>query len=286
MANLCSTSGWPAGLSTCEFFIQKVKGFYFLQPGESIPVNLLSIASKFVEFLQVDPIKAFYLKVESYENTSDEPEVQTSGSGTKVVTQEFNPSATFFSNLNPCNYAHLLGTMKNRAMDVIPIYADGTYMATVVGDQAFGFSALVTASTPGLPIPDNIFGFYRFYLSFTNLAQFTNAPVTRPDGWLPLLDLPLAVPNGLSMQLISYDGADAEVIVTERCGDAMVGLVLADFEIVDQNATTTITAVTDNGEGSYTVSIALAADEWATIRVIRIDTGIVTDISGNITLFV
>ena len=89
---------------------------------------------------------------------------------------------------------------------------------------------------------------------------------------------------GLDIRKDSYNGSVAEVVISERCGDELAGLLIGDFEIVSTNSASSITLVTDNGSGSYTVALALASGEWAKIRVNRIVSTITTDISGNIIL--
>ena len=278
--SLCSLTQ-PQGLNQdCLAYLSRADQLLIVEAGTTFALSSIKVKTNFVTAISED-LKAYVLQLSGYDVTSEDATVETTQFGEKLVTGQPPPSMTAYAKLNPCDFRNLLKTLKGGSYDVIFLNNDGSIMGTVSGANLKGFAARIWAVNRGLPSTDNLSQFYRIDISFTNKAQFDEFHVTLPS-YNPLLELVAVMPNGLGIEEVSYDGTTAVVSVSKRCGDPLTGLLVADFEIVDQSGVATIVSLTDNTDGTYDLAIAMTAPAWMEIRVKEVSGSTVTDISWNL----
>jgi len=291
MSNVCSVS-LPGSINAdCVAPMQKIKNVIILEPGTTF--------SSLSDFLNLSTWKAFVdttlkawipVGLEGHENTTDDPEIQTSGQGGKFVANEPPPSLIAYLSMNFCDYKEVLNVLKGGTYEIIYELNDGSlYAYRAKGDNVIrGFKARINAVTKGFTDPAAIANFYRVMINHTSIDEFKNYVVAAPAAWTASLELVSYMPSGLNMMVTTpYSDPTVVVEIYDRCGDAKTGLVLADFEIVETNASTkVITGVTDNSDGTYDIDIdatgtGLTASEYSIIRVKK-GAGPYTDLSNKV----
>lgn len=280
--SLCSLTQ-PQGLNQdCLAFISRADQLLIVESGTSFTLANLKAKGEFETAIKVN-LKAYVMQLVGYDVTSEDATIETTQFGEKLVTSQPPPSMIAYAKLNPCDFRALLKTLKGGSYDVVFLNQDGSIMGWVDGANFYGFTARIWAINKGLPSSDNISQFYRLDFSFTNKNQFDEFHVSLPN-YNPLTQLLAVMPNGLGVQLNSYDGTTAVVSVTKRCGDAFTGLGSSDFEIISQSGSSTISSVTDNSDGTYDLAIAMTTPAWMIIRIKKSSGATVTDISWNLTI--
>jgi len=231
-----------------------------------------------------------------YEPRTDDPSESTSTFGKKLITRAATPSMMVNLESNVADFNHLLGTLEGGNYRVFFLHEDGTISAYRTGTGVFkGFKAKITAITKGVPPTEGLEVAFPVYINFVDLEEFKAKKVINP-AWNPLLELPAAMPNGLSLEATGvYDTAgdgDITVHIEDRCGDGVTGLDETNMEVVTSNDldTPAVSAATDDGGGDYTVTLAkgaapasLSSGDYIVFRVKVISTGsIVSDVSNNL----
>jgi hypothetical protein len=112
------------------------------------------------------------------------------------------------------------------------------------------------------------------------------------QGWILANEILLSSPIGLDMvEEVEYTTAssDVDVQIDVRCDTGLEGLLVADFVVLGSNQldTPAVTAVVDNDNGSYTLTLeklvvpeALAVGDFMVIQVQK-KTGSVVDYASN-----
>jgi len=268
----------------CIKFMQRAEQLVILEKGGyTLTSTNITSNAEITDIIQ-DDLKGYVLPLTGYTPNTPDATVEETPFGRGIITSQAAPRMTAYADLNPCDYRNLLKTLDGGLYDVLFLDNAGNIMYWQSGTSVYGFSANIWAITAGIPNPDALHEFYRLEFFFTSLPQFKEFRITKPS-YNPLTELLLAMPNGLGINLNSYDGSDAIVYVADRCGAKKSGLLLADFELVETNSTATITAVTETGtSGVYTVEISLTAGQYALIRVKKLSGTNVTDVSWNVQL--
>lgn len=298
MAEFCINS-LPAGInSECLKPLAPVKMVLLAAKGTSFTsdsdfVNKASWESKIKTLSVYAPAS-----LSSYEPTTDEPTINTSALGKKYMVRKGVPSMRVFLDSNVCDYNEVVSKLRGGLYSVFFVLEDGTLMGrrTSAGTVQ-GFTARINAAGAGIPIADAIENSYPVYINFTSIEEFETRIAKNPVGWMPAIDLPAAMPIGLSITATSaYASGDITVKIAERCGDAYVdsGLTHTDFEILGSNDLTVpaITAVdaTGSASGIYVLTVQkssgtpgdLAAGDFVVLRVKVLDSTLVTHVSSNL----
>lgn len=274
------------------------------------PVRMVAIAAKGTSFAsdsafvnktvwegKVKTLAIFApASIASYENTTDEPTINTSATGKKYLVSRSVPSMRVFFDANVCDYNEMAAKLKGGIYSVFLILEDGTLMGrrTSTGTVE-GFTARINATGTGVPIPDAIENSYPVYINFQSAQEFESRVAKSPVGWNPLMDIPAAMPIGLSITALSaYTTGDITVKIAERCGDPYndSGLAAGDFEILGSNDLTSpaVTGVVTTGSatGTYVLTVekgstpvSLAAGDYVILRVKVLDSTNVTHISSD-----
>ena len=232
--------------------------------------------------------------IDSYNNTTDDPNIVTGAvSKSKTITNVPLPSYELFLKASFCDFKELINTLKGGNYGVYFELQDGTILGTL--DQSgtdIGyfkpFFVNITANTKVLQETDSTNAF-RIYVNHINSRQLYNQFILEPT-W-DTSELVEAMPIGLNMvATAAYSSGDQAVQINVRCASAKTGLLVADF---DESATLSsvdtpaVTAVTDNGGGSYTLTVQkgsspanLVAGDYVTLRVKVLSGSDVTHISN------
>lgn len=224
-------------------------------------------------------------RLATYEVTTDDPTINTTGLLRKTFVRAGVPSAVFHLEANMCDWNETLRTLKGGTYRMWFVLADGSIMGYKDRDATSvkGFKCELTAQWPGVPLPDAVESNYRIYANFIDKSEFDQPYVKNLD-WSIQAKLPAAVPLGYKMDLVSENQATATVVVNvyERCGDAVTGLATGDVENISDTLTDdTLVSVTDNGDGNYTIVwTTAAAGEYIKFRFKEV-TGSVVDAVSN-----
>jgi hypothetical protein len=228
-----------------------------------------------------------------YENTTDEPAIQTAPAGRKVVISEPPPSLKLMVDTNIYDYAELMDSLKGGTYQVIFVMKNGKYIVRHKTNGTYeGFLADVTAINSVIPKPGEILTNFPLYISFHDFDHFRDAEVVEP-AW-GIEDLLLYMPVGLYMRTSgTMSTGSIEVVIEERDGSGLTGLVDADFEVVGSNHLTSpdITVVSDDGAGVYTLTVQkgvapanLSSGDWVQVRVNKGAGSLTTYLSNRVVL--
>jgi hypothetical protein len=232
--------------------------------------------------------------LDSYERTTDDPTINTTTFGKKKFVREAVPSMVAYVDANLCDYNEMRHNYKGGTYSVALILEDDSIMLSKGPlDTYVGFTANITAAGSDIPLQDAVENSFPVYINFDNNHEFHRSRLFSVEGWSPLYEFPAAMPNGLTMWASSvYDTAsngDVTVEIYERCGDPMLLLVTADFEVLSSNGLTSvaITAV-ETGLGVYVLTIQkdvspanLDSGDWVIFRV-KNGSDPYTDLSGRV----
>jgi len=263
MSNLCSI-GLPAGINgDCLKFPAPIKNILFADKSISF-----SSASDFINRntwetkIQQDLTVFVPAELSSYEDTTDDPTINTNTFGKKYVVREGVPSMAAYFESNVCDYNELRAKFKGGTYQIFFILEDNTLMGRMADlGVVKGFTAAVHAIGGALPKLDAVENSFPVYINFKSTEEFEKRTVKDPVAWNPNIDLPAAMPSGLSMiQTVAYTAGDATVKVYERCGDAYASLSqTSEFEILGSNDldTPAVTAIddTDAASGIYVLTL-------------------------------
>lgn len=229
----------------------------------------------------------------SYEVTTDDPNVLTTAEGTKMITNQPAPSAIVYLDSNWCDYADLLGVLKGSTYGVIYELKNGMlFLKRTSAGLYKPFPARLTAINKGIPLAGDIANNFPVHIHHLDYEDFRNAALIQP-AW-SVEELVLVMPVGLTMFATStMSSGSIYVQINERCGDGYAGLLVADFEVVGSNFLTSpaVTVAGDDGAGVYELTIQkndpaenLADGDYVTVRVKK-GSDPVTYLSNRVTLF-
>ena len=195
----------------------------------------------------------------NWENTTDDPNIVTTALGWKDKTNNPPPSGVFYLSANPCDYSVLHG-LEGAVRRIIFITSEGKPLGHMKEDGSIvGFKAKL-ATRKNAVLSDAVENSYPLYTFFRDVSEFENWYIGTPD-WNALSELIEAVPVGLTLRATSnynVPGAGQIQIVSNiRCtATGKDGLLVADFEVTEANvADAGVTAVTDNGNGLYDITV-------------------------------
>jgi hypothetical protein len=201
--------------------------------------------------------------IESYENTTDDPALTATGIGRKTMGRKPVPSGVFNVRSNVCDFNELLRTLKGGTYRIFFVHADNTFSAFKDRNSAdiMGFQCELNAVTKGFAAQDIQDTMYPIFANFMNYKEFEQQYHVEPN-WTIQNELPPAMPESYTMQFVSQDTVTKKVTVNvfEACGDAVVGLVIADVNVIEDTLTdSTVFSVTDNGSGNYDIVFTTVA---------------------------
>ena len=224
---------------------------------------------------------------EGYDSSTPDPTINTTQTGRQVMTNKPPPSGVFYLRTNICDYNEVMRGLDSQTKRVFFVLADGTIVGyrSTTANEVMGFQAEVNAFTKGIPSPDAIENSFPLYINFMNYFEFENQYAYEPD-WGVQAELPSAMPQSYSMRFISGVQATATIVcyIYERCGDAAAGLVIADIEVISDTLTdATVTAVTDNSDGTWDIVFTTAAmNQDITFRVKELTGSVVDGVSNPV----
>lgn len=298
MAEFCINS-LPAGInSECLKPLAPVKMVALAQKGTSFASDS-AFVNKSVWEGKIKTLAIFApASLSAYERTTDEPTLNTSALGKKYLVRKGVPSMRIFIESNVCDYNEIVSKLKGGLYSVFFILEDGALMGRrAAAGTVEGFTARINAAGADVPIPDAIENSYPVYINFTSIEEFETRIAKNPVGWMPAIDLPAAMPIGLSITATTaYATGDITVKIAERCGDPYVdsGLTHTDFEVLGSNDLTApaVTAVdaTGSASGVYVLTVQkgsgtpgdLAAGDFVVLRVKVLDGSDVEYVSNNL----
>jgi len=290
----CETT-YFSGAADCSKLLSRVVGIKVVKKGNtftdstfvSFATEKQSIASSTLaeRIAMVYPLK-------NYERTTDDPEVQTSNLGNKDQTQDNPPSMAGWLKMSAEDYK-LLHDLEGTDFDIELWLANGTKVGTKKSNGAIrGFRGQI-ATRKDLPPSDNAQSSYPVNIYFQNAEEFKNVYYGSPDYYFSdVIDL---IPVGLNVEITTPYATGTGIVVvkiTKRAtNEPMLGVTLEGCEILESNGTApvAVTALTENGLGSYDLTInqdtggvpaALASDDWYKLQISVIDTTFVTYLSN------
>lgn len=236
-------------------------------------------------------------KINDYEVTTDDPNIVTFQNTRKRLTNKPLPSATVMLQMNFCDYKEILGTLVGGTYGVIYELSDGSYLATKTSaGKIKPLLATINAIAPGIPLKGDVGNNFKIYIGHLDYKEFEDAILLSP-AWDLTFELTNSMPVGYTLeQTGAYDTAadgDVTVRITERCGDGVESLTDSDFEVVDSNDldTPAITAVSDDSNGNYTITLQkeatptnLAAGDYIIFRVKKTSDSDITHLSNRVTV--
>lgn len=263
MTNICST-GLPGGLNfDCLAYNSPVAGLIIMDTSVSFTAAELPVLANWKTEIQTNLDMWVPAGVEGYENTTDDPTINTTQSGGKTILRAGVPSGVFYLKSNYCDWNEVMRALKGGTYRVAFILENGMIVGFKDRNSTAhkGFLAEVKAITKGFPMPDTIENAFPVYINFKRYKEFEQQFGQIMD-WEPILELPAAMPESYNLSEVSNTQATATVNVNvfERCGDAITGLGTADINTIANDLTDdTLVSVTDNGDGNYDVAYTTAA---------------------------
>jgi len=292
MANF--NNSLPAGILVDGIApLQRVQNIIILAKGQTF-VDVDDLKTKSTWRTKIASTLTCYVPsgLEAYEVTTPDPEVQTTAMGSNYIAGKAAPSLTAKLKSNLTDYQEILRTLNGGVYSVILVLEDGSIMARQksTAKTIYGFEARLTAVSRGIPDPGAIGEFYSLFVHFVQYQQFEETIITTPV-W-NIYDLVSLMPNGLNMGIVTpYTTAGSKTVVvsvTSRDGSAFVGLIAADFVIIESNLTgCAIDSITDNTDGTYDIVIddgstgSLTATKYAILQV-KNGSGTFTDVSNTL----
>lgn len=245
----------------------------------------LKLLSEWKEKIQEDESVWIPSMVEGYDNTTPDPTINTLQTGRQTMTTKPPASGVFYLRANICDFNEIMRGFSGQTKRVFFGLADGTTVGyrSSTTDSVTGFKAEINAFTKGFPVPDTIENSFPLYINFMNYFEF-ESQFAFSLNWSVQAELPSAMPMSYSMRFISGVAATATIVVNiyKRCGDAATGLVVADVEIIEDTMTdSSVTAMTDNSDGSWDIVMTTGAiGEDVKLRIKEL-TGSVVDALSN-----
>ena len=215
------------------------------------------------------------LPIMSFENTTDDIEITTTQLGKKIVAGKPYPSGVIYLDASLCDYKQLHG-LEDTWFEFVPFYQGGSFWMSRKTDGTLKGFRCKLATKAGLP-PEDKTQSYPLYLMFDSYQEFEDVVVVTPD--FNFSDLHDYNAVGLDTRIVTaMTAGDVVLKVTTRCtGEGKTGLVLADFVVLDSNATpvVAVTVLVEDGQGQYTLTVKadsagtpanLATGEYVTIQ--------------------
>ncbi len=288
--NNANFGGW----SSCAALMEKMNGGSLQDKGVTW-TDTTAVASStwhgLIAALTEATRTVFMTPINAFENTTDDVEITTSQLGKKSITGKPIPSGLIYLDASIYDYKQL-HVLEDTWFEFVPFFQDGSYWMTRKTDGTLkGFRCKV-GTKAGLP-PEDKSQSYPMYLFFDNYAEFEDVVVVSPD--FNFSDLMDYSPVGLEFRVTTAMAAgDVVVQVNKRgSGDPMLGLAIADFEVIKSNAepTVVVTVLVEDGLGQYTLTVQadndgtpanLASGEYVTLQASDDDATYVNYLSSNL----
>jgi hypothetical protein len=286
----------PHGSVASKVPLSEIRGILICD--NTLSLGTLSAAYSFATWkaavdtnLTMYPIRG----ISSYEPTTDDPNILTAQQGQKYVTNRPTPSVVVYADINHSDYMDYVKELRGGQYGVIYYLKDGKYMVrrTSAGLHK-PFPARIYAVPKGIPMVGDIANNFPIHIMHNDFDDFESATLIDPE-W-DFDDLVLATPSGLDMYITTaYNTTSGKVVVqiNDRFGTGVTGFVVGDIEELSSNFLTSpaCTAVTDNGAGSYDLTLQknvspanLAAGDYITIRVKKTVSTVHTYLSNRLTV--
>lgn len=284
----------PAGVNNkCGINFEAVKNIFVLKTGVTFgDVFKVQSQSEWIKEIRESLTVWVGKVVNSYEVTTDDKNIVSFASGKKASTTKPFPSGQFMLDTNFCDTKMLLSTLKNANNEVVFELYDGSLHMTRTADGKFkGFLGTLDIATKGIAQPSDV-GNNTPMTFFSDSYDEFEAGVLVSLDWNATSVFSTYMPIGLDLStsgIYNTGTGEIDVNVFIRCGDALTGLAVADFEIVSSSNldTPAVTTVVDNGFGNYTLTLeksaipeSLAIGDYMTIRVLK-KTALVVDYVSN-----
>ena len=257
----------PGGKSgDCQIPLKEVKNLLICDKDVSFSYTAKEVLSNWTNLIKQDLTIYAIAGLVGYNNTTDEPTIVGSGNMAKKVIDNPLPSFELFLDSNVCDFKNMLTTLKGGVYGVFYELEDGTILGSI--DQSgteIGYlkpyQVTIKANTK-LNQEKGSVNAFRVYVNHLNFSQVENQFVFSPAAW-EISELVDAMPIGLNILKPSvYASGDQEVQINLRGSDAYTGLVVGDFETstaFGNVAVPAVTALVENGLGSYTLTRQKAA---------------------------
>ena len=257
MANQCG-SLLAAGLGNCNSRIQNISFAILLPTGSAYTSAELATLAKTKTYLAGDAnIEALtagiYLPLSGFDITSDDPNITTSQLGTKSIFDDQVPSAMAYLNRSFHDYRQLWES-NNSVVDIILGTKDGYFVMTSTANNSYRGLRAEIYSAPNLPKTDDPTKAHPIYFNFKAVSDFKYMQII-PMAFTQF-DIEDIVPVGLDIRATgTYGSGTISVLATLRGSD--VGKAgITDWNVITSKADdVAVTTFTDNGSGSYTLTV-------------------------------
>jgi len=289
----CSVDIPGGNNQNCQIPLSEIKNILICDKDVSFTYANKDALANWVTLIQTSLTIHAVAGLVNYSPTTDDPNVITNPvSKVKSITNEPVPSFEFMLDVNYCDYKSLLNTLRGGTYGIYFELKNGTIEGWL--DQSGAntgtfrpFRAKLNAYTKGAQEIDSNEAF-KLYVNFINYEQMLNQFYFEP-AW-DISELADAMPVGLNVVKTGvYASGDINVQINTRCEDGYTGLLAADFEASASKSNVTtpaITGVTDNGGGSYTLTVQKAASpvnivtgDIVYLRVKKLSSTVVTHLS-------
>lgn len=215
--------------------------------------NLATWKAKIQTALTVHAFRA----ISGYENTTDDPNIQTLNSGRKYPTSKPAPSITLMLDSNYEDFVEVMNSVRGGSYGIVYFDDMGRVQVKRKGDGTYvPLPINAYAMSKHIPIPGENGSMFKMYVSHFDYDDFLNCELVDPG--FSFEELTLAMPVGLKMIATSTMATGSiHVQITERCGDGYEGLLNTDFEVVNSNNLTSpaVTVASDDDDGNYELTI-------------------------------
>ena len=257
MANNCG-SLLAAGLGKCNSRIQNISFAILLPTGSAYTSAELATLAKTKTYLAGDAnIEALtagiYLPLSGFDITTDDPNITTSQLGTKSIFDDQVPSAMAYLNRSFHDYRQLWES-NNSVVDIILGTKDGYFVMTSTANNSYRGLRAEIYSAPNLPKTDDPTKAHPIYFNFKAVSDFKYMQII-PMAFTQF-DIEDIVPVGLDIRATgTYGSGTISVLATLRGSD--VGKAgITDWNVITSKADdVAVTTFTDNGSGSYTLTV-------------------------------
>ena len=278
-------NGIPGGINgDCLTYPKPITNFIITDASVTFTLAQLTLLSQWKSKIQTDETMFVFSGISKHDNTTDDPAINTTQMLQKVLTRVGVPSYVFSVESNYSDWNEAMRTLKGNSYRLFTVHSDGAIFGFSDRNSAEykGFLCEITAVTKG-QLPDAIEDSFPVYVNFKRYAEFKQQFAFVPE-WNVELDLAASMPAGYEMKFISGVQATATIVVrmSVRGGDDVAGLVIADIEVISDTLTdSTVTAVTDNADGTYDIVFTTAAlNQDITFRVKELTATVIDGLSN------
>ena len=294
-----------AGLQkTCGGDWKKVKNIYFVKPDTLWADRNEAISlAKWREYInQQDSdgdLRIWGGRIlNSYEPTTADPTEVTFDSGRKTQTDRPKPSVNVMMDLSFRDAYMLFNSADGQCYDIVYELLDGTLYFEKLSSGAYkGQSAKIFSKTKGANQPSDVGNNVMVSIYFNSYTSALAVKQLCPVGWTVEKEILDSSPIGWYLEAEGEYSTSTGIITVYVGGEKNVrtGLDAADFVIKKTNSldTPAVTTATDNGDGTYDLTLQkgavpanLAVGDYMVLQVQEIDTGIVKEISTELTVIV